>query len=92
MLAGRRSDALKIAVELEKLSRTRYVIPAYSALVYMGIGDKTRAFTFLEKAYAERSEWMIQLRFEPEFDPLRDDHRFQELLQRVVPSEKEPPN
>jgi len=90
--AGRRSDALKIAVELEKLSRTRYVIPAYSALVYMGIGDKTRAFTFLEKAYAERSEWMIQLRFEPEFDPLRDDSRFQELLQRVVPSGIESPN
>jgi serine/threonine protein kinase/tetratricopeptide (TPR) repeat protein len=90
--ARRRSDALKIAAELEKLSRTRYVTPSYSALVYMGIGDKARAFGLLEKAYAERSEWMMQLRFEPEFDPLRDDHRFQELLQRVVPSEKEPRN
>jgi tetratricopeptide (TPR) repeat protein len=82
--AGHRSDALKIAAEFESLSRTQYVSPIYSALIYMGIGDKTRAFTFLDKAYAERSEWMMELNIEPEFDPLRTDPRFQALLRRVA--------
>jgi eukaryotic-like serine/threonine-protein kinase len=89
--AERRSDALKIAAELDTLSRTRYVPPVYSALVYMGIGDKTRAFAFLDKAYTERSEWMVELNFEPEFDPLRVDPRFQTLLRRVAQSELSTP-
>jgi serine/threonine-protein kinase len=89
--AGRRSDALKIARELERLSRTRYVLPIYSALIYMGIGNKTRAFAFLDKAYTERSEWMMELNVEPEFDPLRVDSRFQTLLRRVAQSGPSPP-
>jgi len=83
--AGRRADALKTAAELDRRSRTQYVSPVHSALVYMGLRDRTRALTFLEKSYAERSEWMTALiDVEPEFDPLRADPRFQELLRRVM--------
>ena len=71
--AGKLDDARKIAAELEQLSRTRYVPQIYSALVYIGIGDKDRAFQLLEKSYDERSEWMTQLNCEPEFAPLRSD-------------------
>jgi len=90
--AGRRSEALKIASDLESLSRTRYVPPVYSALVQIGLGDKASAFAFLDKAYAERSEWMMQLNVEPEFDPLRSDPRFQALLRRVAEAGPSPPN
>jgi hypothetical protein len=57
----------------------------------MGIGNKTRAFAFLDKAYTERSEWMMELNVEPEFDPLRVDSRFQTLLRRVAQSGPSPP-
>jgi tetratricopeptide (TPR) repeat protein len=90
--AGRRSEALKIASDLESLSRTRYVPPVYSALVQIGLGDNASAFAFLDKAYAERSEWMMQLNVEPEFDPLRSDPRFQALLRRVAEAGPTPPN
>ena len=82
--AGRRDSALQIAGDLDSLSLSRYVPPVYSALVYMGMGDKARAFAFLDKAYADRSEWMMELEVEPEFDPLRADPRFRSLLQRVA--------
>jgi TolB-like protein/Flp pilus assembly protein TadD/predicted Ser/Thr protein kinase len=89
--ARKLDEARKIAAELEQLSRTRYVPQIYSALIYIGIGDKDRAFQFLEKSYDERSEWMTQLNCEPEFAPLRSDPRFQALAQRVAqggPAEK----
>lgn len=89
--AGRRGDALKIAAELDTLSQTQYVLPIYSALIYIGIGDKTRAFAFLDKAYTDRSEWMMELEVEPEFDPLRSDPRFQALLRRVAESGRSSP-
>ena len=82
--AGKPDQALAMAAELDKLSRTRYVSPIYSALVYMGLGDKTRAFALLDKAFDERSEWMMELKAEPAFDPLRDDPRFQALIDRVA--------
>jgi hypothetical protein len=81
--AGQRDQALAMAAELDKRAGTRYVSPIYSALVYIGLGDKTRAFALLDKAFDERSEWMMELKAEPEFDPLRDDPRFQELIARV---------
>ena len=82
--AGRRSEAEKLGQELAKLSRARYVSPVYSAMIRMGLGDKQQALAFLERAYAERSDWMPQLDIEPEFDLLRSDPHFRALLRRVT--------
>jgi len=42
----------------------RYVPPEYIALVYEGLGERDRALTWFEKAYAERSMnvWMLPTR------------------------------
>jgi eukaryotic-like serine/threonine-protein kinase len=88
--AGRKDEALEIAANLDLRSRSQYVLPIYNALVYMGIGNKARAFAFLDKAYLDRSEWMKGLNVEPEFDPLRSDRRFQALLRRVAESVTNP--
>jgi hypothetical protein len=37
----------------------------------------------LEKGYVERSPNMPYLKFDPWFDPLRSDPRFQDLLRRM---------
>jgi len=82
--AGRRGDALKLARELTALSRERYIPPIYSAMIYMGLGERPQAIALLEKAYAERSNWMVLLNTEPEFDSLRSDPRFLDLVRRIA--------
>ncbi len=81
--AGHIREAMKILNQLEESSRQSYVSPFSFALVYIGLGDKDRAFTWLEKEYEQRGNPVVFLKAEPLFDPLRSDPRFQDLLRRV---------
>ena len=40
-------------------------------------------YEILEKAYEERSTWMLPLRVEPMYDRIRGAARFGDLLRRV---------
>ncbi|HEY3135309.1 MAG TPA: protein kinase [Blastocatellia bacterium] len=82
-LAGRKVEANKALDELLELNRRRYVTPVAMVQVYIGLGDKDRAFAWLEKAYEERSYFMAYLKVIPLADPLRSDPRFDDLLQRM---------
>jgi TolB-like protein/DNA-binding winged helix-turn-helix (wHTH) protein/Flp pilus assembly protein TadD len=82
-LAGRKSDATKVLDELLELNNRRYVTPAAIAWVYIGLGEKERAFVWLEKAYLERSNFIAYLSVVPLADSLRSDPRFSDLLRRV---------
>lgn len=82
-VSGRRAEAERLIEELQHLSTKRYVPPVYIAVIYIGLGERDKAFTWLEKAYSDRSDWMIFLDAEPLFDPLRSEQRFQDLLRRV---------
>jgi tetratricopeptide (TPR) repeat protein len=53
------------------------------ALYNAQLGEKDKAFAYLEQVYQRREIWMAYLRAEPRLDPLRDDPRFNELLRRV---------
>jgi hypothetical protein len=53
------------------------------ALVHAGIGDKEQAYAWLEKAFAERSHWLVWLRLDPRWKTLRGDPRFAELVERL---------
>ena len=82
-LAGRKVEANKTLDELLELNRRRYVTPGAVVFVYTGLGDKDRAFAWLEKAYQERSYFMAYLKVVPTADPLRSDPRFDDLLRRM---------
>jgi len=81
--AGQRQRALLILAEFEETSRRKYISPFHRALIYTGLGDDDQALVWLERAFAERSGWMIFLKVEPEFDRLRGDRRFLDLLRRI---------
>ena len=53
------------------------------ACLYAKIGDKDKAFAYLEKAYQERSFEIAILNVEPQLDSLRNDPRFADLVRRV---------
>jgi serine/threonine protein kinase/TolB-like protein/Tfp pilus assembly protein PilF len=82
-MAGRKSEALKTVSDLEALAGRRYSSSVRIACVYVGLGDKERAFEWLEKGYAGRSDHLTQLKTDPMFDSLRSDQRFADLLRRV---------
>jgi tetratricopeptide (TPR) repeat protein len=82
-LAGRETEANKVLKELLELERRRYVSPPALANVYIGLGNKDQAFFWLEKAYQERSNYMVWLKVYPLLDPLRSDPRFHDLLRRI---------
>jgi len=82
-VAGRRDEALAVLEGLRQLSSTRYVSPYSVALVHAGLGDRDQAFAWLDKAYADRSDYMPYLKLEPMLDGLRSDPRFAALVRRV---------
>jgi tetratricopeptide (TPR) repeat protein len=47
------------------------------------VGDKEKAFDYLEKSHQRRELWICYLQVDPRFDSLRDDPRFDELVRRV---------
>jgi hypothetical protein len=51
--------------------------------VYLGLGKNETAMTWLEKAYADRSNGLVFLKVEPELDPLRSNPRFVALQQKL---------
>jgi hypothetical protein len=69
--------------ELLELNRRGYVTPVAVANVYTGLGARDQAFEWLEKAYQERSYYLAYLKVSPASDPLRADHRFDDLLRRI---------
>jgi len=48
------------------------------------IGNKDKAFKYLEKSHQRHELWMSYLLVDPLMDSLRDDPRFDELLRRVA--------
>ena len=82
-VGGQRDEALKLLAELQEQSKRKYVSPYAVAIGYAGLGEQGHVFEWLEKAFAERSGWLVLLKVEPRFDNLRADRRFAELLQRI---------
>jgi TolB-like protein/DNA-binding winged helix-turn-helix (wHTH) protein/Tfp pilus assembly protein PilF len=86
-VAGRNREALKLLRELERQEANGKPVAAgwdtglYP--VYFALGQKDQAFGWLEKAYKQRSDSLLYLRCWPEFDRLRVDPRFADLVRRV---------
>ncbi len=82
-VAGKRTEALEVLASLEDLDKERYV-PAYNfAIIHAGLGDFDKSFEWFEQARKERSGFLPFLKVEPVVDCLRDDSRFQDLLNQI---------
>ncbi|HEV8366769.1 MAG TPA: protein kinase [Pyrinomonadaceae bacterium] len=68
---------------LKEESKRSYISPYFIALDYGQLGDKDRVFEWLEKAYAERSSWLVEVRLEPIWEFVRSDPRYPDLLRRM---------
>jgi Tfp pilus assembly protein PilF len=81
--SGHTAEAQKLLAQLLKRSKQKYVSAYDLAVVYAGLGDSDRAFQWLDKAFEERSSFLVHFRWDPRLDGLHSDPRFQALVRRI---------
>ena len=82
-LDGRPADARAVLAQLDSLSAERYVSPYLLAGIAEALGDKRRAFAWLEEAVADRAGQLVYLKTDPRLDRLRGDRRFARIRRSV---------
>jgi hypothetical protein len=88
-LAKKDADARLTLTKLDAMSKSKYVTPYGVALVYAGMGNNNQTFRWLEKAFDDRANWLVWLRFDPRWDCIRSDPRYADLLRRIgIPDSK----
>ncbi|MFL6513766.1 MAG: TPR end-of-group domain-containing protein [Chthoniobacterales bacterium] len=90
-MLGRRDEAIQEgqrAMELKPESKDAFDGPMYTqamAQIYAWLGDKNQALELIEKSLATPNGVSApMLKLDPVWDPLRDDPRFQALINRYV--------
>ncbi len=78
--AGRLDEARGALQRIEELDKKQPVDPLVFTIAYIGMSDKRRALDNLEKAYAKHSIALIGMKVDPMYDSLRNESRFQNLL------------
>jgi len=82
-LSGQRDEVLRTIEELKGLASTRYVAPSYIGTLFVLLGDKDRAFEWLDRACADRSYELLYLNVDPLYDSLKRDPRFPDLQRKA---------
>ena len=81
--AGHMEAALSLRDELQTRLKRGYVQIRPFVGLHAGLGDRDRAFEWLEKAFQDRDPILFWLRSVPFFEPLRADPRFEEMMHRI---------
>jgi serine/threonine protein kinase/tetratricopeptide (TPR) repeat protein len=82
-VAGEREAALAELSNLERPSVGQYVSPYEIGLIHEALGNRAEAFRYFEKAFAQRSPWLVYLANESRLMHLRGQPEFDGLVNRV---------
>jgi len=81
--AGHDAQARALLEEIERERPSRYVSPYLMAMVYDNLGDREQTLTHLERAVEIRDGRLVWIGVDPQFDALRAEPRFEELLRQT---------
>jgi tetratricopeptide (TPR) repeat protein len=81
--AGQPEKARAMIERLRAASKDEFLSPTFIATVAAGLGDRDLAFAKLQEAYKLRDARMPSIGVDFQFDPIRDDPRFRELLKKM---------
>ncbi len=79
---GRQAETQKEIDNLREAGKSLYIRTYYLASIYATLGDK--AFAELERSFEDRDPYLGRAPVDPFMDPLRDDPRFMELMNRMT--------
>jgi TolB-like protein/Tfp pilus assembly protein PilF len=84
-LCGEKDEVQKTYDKLKKISEERYIDYSYLAVLSGFLGDIDQAFDWLDKAYEERSVFMVYLKNYKKswFQSISSDSRFKTLMKKV---------
>ncbi|MBX3292034.1 MAG: tetratricopeptide repeat protein [Acidobacteria bacterium] len=82
-IAGRTKEARELITELEGRYARREAYGEHVGTIYAALGEKDKAFEWIEKDVAARIGALTEFRWVPRSEPLRDDPRFKDLLKRM---------
>jgi len=82
--AGRIEEAKRIIRECEEKSAHEYVDPKWLVWAHSRLGNKDRAFGWLEKAFEAHRFTPFEVKLDPRFDGITSDPRFDELMKKTV--------
>jgi serine/threonine-protein kinase len=80
---GNEQEARRILAEMTEARSTRVVSAWGIAVVHASLGDVDEAFRWLEVAIDEQASGIILLRVHPRLDSIRNDPRYNVLVQRL---------
>jgi hypothetical protein len=60
-----------------------YVSPGQIGIIYIALGEKDKAFEYLEEANKVYDLNLMRMKVERRFEPLRSDPRFDDLVKRI---------
>ena len=80
---GKQTQAQAVIKELADKYARKEAIGQDIAAIYAGLGEKDKAFEWLEKDFQVQSDRLSEIRWELQFESLRDDPRFKDLLKRM---------
>jgi serine/threonine-protein kinase len=83
-MAGRKDEARQLLEELQARRRVTYVPPLAIGAIYRGLRDMDKGLEWMTRGIEERDPiYVIALKSEPAYDPLRSHPTFQALLRKM---------
>ena len=82
-LAGEYDIARQMADYYTKTAQNKYIPPVQRSFIHIGIGEYDEAIELLEQAYEEHSWFLVFIKVEPWYDPIREDERFMDIMNRM---------
>jgi TolB-like protein/Tfp pilus assembly protein PilF len=82
-IIGEKTRAQQVLEESNRLGKSGCSVAYTNASIYAGLGKKTHAFEWLNKACDDSCAEVTFLKWDPQMDSLRSDPRFHNLLERV---------
>ncbi len=81
--AGRMDEARRVLDDLNSKAENGFVSPYHRALLNIQLGEYSKALDLLEESVKYNEPWVAWLGVEPQFDPIRREPRFVELLRQT---------
>jgi TolB-like protein len=82
-VAGRTKEAGRHLDALRRPAEGKYVAAFLLGVVYIGLGQHGRAIAAIEREYRARGWYMLLIGQAGQFDPLRAEPRFRQLVRRM---------